>query len=58
MSFFNEITPTTRYTELLGIEGLTADMIKLWRPDAKNIEGILKQNKDHIRAMSASNENT
>ena len=56
MRICNEITPATSYTELLGIHGLTAEMVKLWRPCAKNIEGILMQNERHIKAIWANDE--
>jgi len=48
MSICDEITPTTPYIQLLSIEGLTEDIIRQWRPDAKNIEQILKQNQSHL----------
>jgi len=51
MSICNEITPTTKYTELLSTDGLTEDMVKLWRPHCRNIKGILEQNKKHMKAI-------
>jgi len=48
MSICDEITPTTPYIQLLSVDGLNEEMIRRWRPDAKNIEQILKQNREHL----------
>jgi len=53
--FFGEITPTITYMELINIEGLTETMIRKWRPEAKNIQQILKQSREHITAIKENN---
>jgi len=35
---------------------LTEDIIRQWRPDAKNIEQILKQNQSHLDWIKRGNK--